>query len=119
MKNLEKVNLENKLEQFSEYWSPQTIAQFNQNDIMVVKAKGEFVWHSHKETDDLFLVLKGKLKIQLRDKTVELNPGELFVVPKGIEHKPFAEEEVHLLIIEPTGTPNTGDKSNASPRIII
>jgi len=81
---------------------------------MVVKAKGEFVWHSHDDTDDLFLVLKGKLTIQLRDGDVQLGPGDLYVVPKGVEHRPVADDEVHLLLIEPAGTPNTGDKATAA-----
>ena len=110
------VNLEGKLAQFSERWAPRTIAQFNGHDIMVVKARGEFVWHSHHDTDDFFLVLKGRLKIELRDRTVELGPGELFIVPKGVEHRPVAEEEVHMLLIEPAGTPNTGDPKTAAAR---
>lgn len=116
---MEKINLDEKLSGFSDYWSPHTIAEFNSHDIMVVKTKGEFVWHSHPDTDDFFLVLKGKLKIELRNKVIELNPGELFIVPKGIEHRPIAEEEVHLLIIEKTGTPNTGDKKTAAERKVI
>jgi mannose-6-phosphate isomerase-like protein (cupin superfamily) len=79
----------------------------------VVKLKGEFTWHSHAETDDLFHVLKGNLTIQLRDGEVRLGPGDLYVVPKGVEHRPVAEEEVHLLLIEPAGTPNTGDPATA------
>jgi mannose-6-phosphate isomerase-like protein (cupin superfamily) len=78
--------------------------------------RDEFVWHKHDETDDFFLVLKGKLDIQLRDRTISLGPGEMYVVPKGVEHRPVAKEEVHLLLIEPTGTPNTGDKKTAAPR---
>lgn len=113
------VNLEGKLAQFSERWAPRTIAQFNGHDIMVVKARGEFVWHSHPDTDDFFLVLKGRLKIELRERTVELGPGELFVVPKGVEHRPVAEEEVHMLLIEPAGTPNTGDPKTAAARRTI
>jgi mannose-6-phosphate isomerase-like protein (cupin superfamily) len=116
---MSKVNLEIKLSQFSEYWAPRTVAQFNGHHIMVVKSKGEFVWHSHPDTDDFFLVLKGRLKIELRDQTIELGPGELFVVPKGVEHRPVADEEVHLLLIEPGGTPNTGDKETAAARRII
>ena len=81
----------------------------NTYDIQLVKVLGEFVWHQHDETDDFFLVLKGKLTVQLRDGNVELGPGELFVVPKGVEHCPRCDEEVHLLLIEPSGTPNTGD----------
>jgi len=83
---------------------------------MVVKVKDEFQWHKHEDTDDFFLVLSGHLTIQLRDRDIELNPGDLFVVPRGVEHCPRAEEETHLLLIEPTGTPNTGDVNTAAPR---
>jgi mannose-6-phosphate isomerase-like protein (cupin superfamily) len=116
---MNKINLEDKLSRFSEHWSPRVVTQFNGHDVMVVKAKGEFVWHSHSDTDDFFLVLKGRLKIELRDQTVELGPGELFVVPKGVDHRPVAEEEVHLLLIEPLGTPNTGDARTAAKRQVI
>ena len=109
----EPVNLTEKLSLFGDHWSPKVVAGFNGNDIMVVKIKGEFVWHSHPDTDDLFLVLKGRLTIRLRDGDVVLNPGELYVVPKGVEHCPFAEEETHLLLMEPAGTPNTGDPETA------
>jgi mannose-6-phosphate isomerase-like protein (cupin superfamily) len=112
----DKINLAAKLEAFSDYWSPRTIAQLNGLDVMVVKVKGEFVWHKHEETDDFFLVLKGTLHIQMRDRAVTLRPGEMYIVPKGVEHCPVADEEVHLLLIEPTGTPNTGDKKTAAPR---
>jgi mannose-6-phosphate isomerase-like protein (cupin superfamily) len=113
------VSLESKLATFSEHWQPRTVAQFNENDVMVVKVKGEFIWHKHDDTDDFFLVLKGNLTIELRDRAVHLGPGELFVVPKGVEHRPVAPEEVHLLLIEPTGTPNTGDAATAQPRRVI
>jgi mannose-6-phosphate isomerase-like protein (cupin superfamily) len=83
---------------------------------MVVKAKGEFVWHKHDDTDDFFLVLKGMLDIELRDRTITLAPGQMYVVPKGVEHRPVAREEVHLQLIEPTNTPNTGDAATAAPR---
>jgi mannose-6-phosphate isomerase-like protein (cupin superfamily) len=86
---------------------------------MVVKVKGPFTWHKHDDTDDFFLVLKGKLTIQLRDGNVELCPGELFVVPKGVEHCPVAEEETHVLLIEPTGTPNTGNAATAASRVVV
>jgi mannose-6-phosphate isomerase-like protein (cupin superfamily) len=112
----QKINLADKLGTFSEHWSPRTIAQLNDNDVMVVKVQGEFVWHKHDQTDDFFLVLKGQLDIELRDRTVTLGPGEMFIVPKGVEHRPVAREEVHLLLIEPTGTPNTGDATTAAPR---
>jgi mannose-6-phosphate isomerase-like protein (cupin superfamily) len=117
MKN--KINLAQKLATFSDHWSPRTVAQFNACDVMVVKVQGEFVWHKHDETDDFFLVLQGKLNIELRDRTITLGPGELYVVPKGVEHRPVAREEVHLLLIEPTGTPNTGDARTAAPRKVI
>jgi len=113
------VNLEAKLATFSEHWQPRTVATFNGNDVMVVKLQGEFFWHKHDDTDDFFLVLQGHLTIELRDRKVELGPGELFVVPKGVEHRPVAKEEVHLLLIEPTGTPNTGDAATAAPRRVI
>ena len=111
-----KVNLAEKLAQFSDHWAPRTVAQLNDYDIMVVKVQGEFVWHAHPDTDDFFLVLKGRLTIRLRDRAIQLGPGELFVVPRGVEHQPFAEEEVELLRIEPSGTPTTGDAATAAPR---
>jgi mannose-6-phosphate isomerase-like protein (cupin superfamily) len=89
------VSLSDKLSRFSEYFSPRIVARYNGNDVMVTKLKGEFIWHSHPDTDDFFLVLKGKLTIQLRDGDVRLGPGDLYVVPKGVEHRPVAEEEVH------------------------
>ena len=110
---MKSVNLESKLTMVDDYWSPKIVSSFNGNDVMVVKAKGEFTWHSHPDTDDLFLVLKGRLTIRLRDGDVELGEGDLYVVPKGVEHCPVAEEEVHLLIMEPAGTPNTGDETTA------
>jgi mannose-6-phosphate isomerase-like protein (cupin superfamily) len=116
---MQSINLASKLSLFSEHWQPRTVTQFNGHDVMVVKVKGEFIWHKHDETDDFFLVLKGRLRIELRDGPVTLGPGELFVVPKGVEHRPIAEEEVHLLLIEPTGTPNTGDAATAAPRRVI
>ena len=113
------VNLSEKLAAFAEHWSPKIVATFNGHEVMVVKAKGEFVWHSHPETDDFFLVLKGNLVIQLRDSEVRLGPGDLYVVPRGVEHRPIAEDEVHLLLIEPQGTPNTGDATTAAVKHAI
>jgi mannose-6-phosphate isomerase-like protein (cupin superfamily) len=113
------INLAEKLSSFTEHWQPRTVAEFNGHDIMVVKAQGEFVWHKHDETDDLFLVLRGELTIELRDGGVTLRAGDLFVVPKGVEHRPVAKEEVHLLLIEPSGTPNTGDRATAQPRRVV
>jgi mannose-6-phosphate isomerase-like protein (cupin superfamily) len=115
----DKINLADKLSTFSDYFSPRTVARLNDYDVMVVKVKDSFVWHKHDETDDFFLVLKGRLEIEMRDRTVTLGPGEMFVVPKGIEHRPVAKEEVHMLLIEPTGTPNTGDPKTAAPRRTI
>jgi mannose-6-phosphate isomerase-like protein (cupin superfamily) len=108
------INLAAKLAEFSDLWSPKIVTQFNGNDVMVVKIKGEFVWHSHPDTDDFFLVLSGQVTIQLRDGNVVLNPGELYVVPKGVEHCPMSSEEAHVLLIEPAGTPNTGDPKTAA-----
>ena len=113
------IDLAEKLSTFSEHWSPRTVTQFNDCDVMVVKVKGEFVWHKHDDTDDFFLVLKGMLDIHLRDRTVTLGPGQMYVVPKGVEHRPVAREEVHLLLIEPTGTPNTGNAATAAPRATV
>ena len=113
------VNLAARLATFSAHWQPRTVSQFNGHDIMVVKARGEFVWHRHDDTDDLFLVLQGRLTIELRDGDVTLGPGDLFVVPRGVEHRPVAAEEVHLMIIERAGTPNTGDPDTAAPRRVI
>ena len=113
------INLAEKLSLFSEHWSPKIIGSYNGNDLAVVKVKGEFVWHSHPETDDFFLVLEGRLTIRMRDGDVVLGPGELYVVPKGVEHCPVAEEETHLLLIEPAGTPNTGDPATAAVKVRI
>ena len=113
------INLADKLSTFSDYWQPRVVGQFNGHDVMVVKVKGEFVWHKHDETDDFFLVLSGRINIQLRDGTVALGPGEIFVVPKGVEHRPVAEDEAHVLLIEPHGTPNTGNTATAAARKVI
>jgi len=113
------INLTAKLSTFSEHWQPRVVGQFNGNDLMVVKVKGEFVWHKHDDTDDFFLVLKGRMDIQLRDRVVTLGPGEMFIVPKGVEHRPVAVEEAHVLLIEPRGTPNTGDVATAATRRVI
>lgn len=108
------IRLEEKLAKFSEHWTPKIVAAFNGHDVMVVKAQGAFTWHSHPDTDDFFLVLKGSMTLRLRDGDVHLSEGDLYVVPKGVEHCPYAEDEVHLLIIEPAGTPNTGDSATAA-----
>lgn len=112
----DRINLAEKLSTFTDHFAPRTVAVYNGNDIMVTKLQGNFHWHKHDDTDDFFLVLKGTLHIELRDRTVTLHPGELFIVPRGVEHFPHADEEVHLLLIEPTGTPNSGDPATAAPR---
>jgi mannose-6-phosphate isomerase-like protein (cupin superfamily) len=111
MSTHDKVNLAEKLASFDEHFSPKIVGTYNESKIQVGKVRGEFVWHSHPDTDDFFLVLAGRLTIQLRDRDVELGPGELYVVPRGVEHCPRADEEAHILLIEPMGTPNTGDSS--------
>lgn len=121
---LNKVNLAEKLEQFHSYWSPHIVASLNDYDVMVVKVKDDFVWHKHDDTDDFFLVLKGELTLKLRDNSGELEPvvlsaGELCVVPKGLEHCPVASEETHILLIEPGGTPNTGNEATAARKVVI
>jgi len=103
------INLQDKLTKFSEHWSPKIIAQMNDYHFRIVKVQGEFVWHDHPETDEVFIVLKGQLEIQFRDGKVLLKEGEMFVVPKGWEHKPVAKKECHILLVEPAGTVNTGD----------
>ena len=113
------VRLEEKLSAFSEHWSPKIVARFNGHDVMVVKAKGEFVRHAHPDTDDLFLLHKGRLTIQPREGDVHLGPGDLHVVPRGVEHRPVTDEEAHLLLIEPKGTPNTGDDATATVRTAL
>jgi mannose-6-phosphate isomerase-like protein (cupin superfamily) len=113
------INLAEKLATFSEHFKPRTVGQFNGHDLMVAKLQGPFIWHKHDETDDFFLVLKGNLTIQMHDGDVKLGPGEMFVVPKGVEHCPVAEEEAHILLIEPSGTPNTGNAATAAPRVVI
>lgn len=115
-----KVNLPEKLESFCDLWAPRVVARYNDNEVCLVRAEGEFVWHSHEDTDDLFLVLDGELDIELRDRTTALGPGDLFVVPRGVEHRPVARRgEVKMLLMEPAGTPNTGDKKTATAKVEI
>jgi mannose-6-phosphate isomerase-like protein (cupin superfamily) len=105
----DKVNLAEKIGLLEEPYSPGIVGYLNDYKLVVVRIQGEFVWHKHDDTDDFFLVLRGNLTIQLRDRDVELEAGEIFVVPRGVEHCPKADEEAHVLLIEPTGTVNTGD----------
>ncbi|MGB0662039.1 MAG: cupin domain-containing protein [Mangrovicoccus sp.] len=113
MGNVEPINLAEKLAAFDEPWSPRIVGQYNGNDLMVAKLQGTFTWHCHPETDDFFLVLKGEIDIEMRDQVVTLREGEMFVVPAGVEHRPVARQEAHVLLIEPMGTPNTGDPETA------
>jgi mannose-6-phosphate isomerase-like protein (cupin superfamily) len=103
------VDLAERLSQFSEHWSPKVVARLNDYEVKVVKVEGEFVWHTHEDTDELFLVIDGELTIRLRDGDVVLRPGQLYVVPRGVEHCPSADGEVHAVLVEPTGVVNTGD----------
>ena len=115
-----KVNLAEKLALLDGPFRPGIVGTLNDYKLAVVKARGEFVWHEHDDTDDFFLVLAGRLRIQLRDRPdVDLGPGELYVVPRGVEHCPIASEEAHVLLIEPAGTPNTGDAATAAPERTI
>jgi len=103
------INFQQKLSLFTEQWTPKVVAEMNDYQFKMVKLQGDFVWHAHEHTDEAFLVLEGQLRIDFRDGAVEIGPGEMYVVPKAVEHKPFAAEEVKLLLIEPRGVLNTGD----------
>jgi len=106
---VEKINLADKLSQFDEHWSPRIVAELNGQHVKLAKVKGEFEWHHHEDEDELFHVLKGRLTIEFRDRSVELGPGECLVVPRGVEHRPVAEQETHILMFEPASTLNTGN----------
>ena len=110
------VDLAAKLATFSELWQPRVVGEFNGHDLMVAKLKGEFTWHKHDDTDDFFLVLKGSVTIRLREDDVSLGPGQFYVVPRGVEHCPVAEEGAEVLLIERKGTPNTADVKTAAVR---
>jgi mannose-6-phosphate isomerase-like protein (cupin superfamily) len=105
----DKVNLSDKLGQFTEKWNPRIIGELNGQHVKLVKVEGEFIWHQHADEDELFLVLSGQLSIHLRDRTIDLEQGEFFIVPRGVEHKPVAESETHILVFEPASTLNTGN----------
>ena len=109
------IDIAAELARFSEHWSPKVVARLNDYEIKVVKLKGEFVWHTHEDTDELFLLVDGQLTIELRDGEVRLNPGELFVVRRGVEHRPVAKDEAHAILTEPEGVVNTGDAVTARP----
>ncbi len=106
------INLKEKLSQFSDHWSPRKVAMLNDCQMTLAKTKGEFVWHAHEDTDEVFLVIEGEMNIELRDRKVHLEPGEMFVVPRGVEHKPFCRDECHVLVIDREGTVNTGDEES-------
>ena len=108
--NYTAVNLAHKFGLFEQQWQPRVVAEMNDYQFKIVKLKGDFVWHDHKETDETFIVIDGTLRIDFREGAVHVSAGEMFVVPKGVEHKPYAEREVKLLLIEPRGVPNTGDQ---------
>ncbi|OLD63485.1 MAG: cupin domain-containing protein [Chloroflexi bacterium] len=119
---MEKINLSQKFSLFSDYWSPKIAGDINDSHVKLVKLKGEFVWHHHEQEDELFLVVKGKLLIKLRDQDISLDEGEFVIIPRGVEHCPVAEDEVHVLLLEPKTTLNTGntrnDKTIADPERI-
>ena len=107
------INFQDKLARFGDHWAPKVVAQMNDYQLKLVKIRGEFVWHSHADTDEVFIVLDGRMRIELRDGVVDLGPGEMFVVPKGVEHKPSAPDECRILLVEPNGVVNTGDAGGA------
>ena len=106
------INFQQKLSLFTEQWQPKVVAEMNDYQFKIVRLQWDFIWHDHKDTDETFIILEGKLRIDFRDGAVNLSTGEMFVVPKGVEHKPFAEEEVKLLLIEPRGVLNTGHEDS-------
>ena len=109
---MKSVNLSEKFDKFSDYWAPRVIAEMNGYYFKLVKVKGEFVWHTHDDTDETFIVLDGELIIEFRDKTITLKKGEMIVIPKGVEHKPASREECQIMIVEPKGVMNTGDSDD-------
>jgi len=112
--NYTPINFQEKLSKFTEHWSPKIVAQMNDYHFKLVKAQGEFVWHDHPDTDEVFIVVKGQMEIHFRDGVVSLKDGEMFVVPKGVEHKPVVEQEVQILLVEPVGLVNTGNADDSS-----
>lgn len=116
---MEKVNLSQKFSLFNDYCNPRIIGELNGQHVKAVKLKGEFVWHSHEHEDELFLVVKGKFNMELRDKVVTINEGEFFIVPRKVEHRPVADEEVHILLFEPATTLNTGNVQNNLTRSVL
>ena len=113
---MKKINIEQKLSLFSDHWNPRIIGELNQQHVKIAKIKGEFIWHKHDDEDEMFLVLKGTLKIEFRDRTETIQENEIIIVPKGVEHKPIADEEVSIMLFEPATTINTGDLENERTR---
>ena len=109
MPNMDVINIQEKFDLFSDHWSPKRIGELNGQQIILAKIQGEFVFHKHDDEDELFMVMKGQLILELRDRTIIVNPGEFYTVPRGVEHKPTAKEETHLLLFEPLDTKHTGD----------
>jgi mannose-6-phosphate isomerase-like protein (cupin superfamily) len=109
---MNKINIDEKFSKFTEHWRPKIVAQLNGQELKLVKLKGEFVWHKHDEADEMFFVWRGNFKIEFRDSEIKLNEGEFVVIPKGVEHRPVAEEEVEVILFEPADTLNTGDKTD-------
>jgi len=107
-----KINIKHKFSKFSEYWSPKVLAEMNDYQFKIAKIKGEFIWHNHSETDEVFIVIEGSMKILLKGETIKLSKGDLYVVPKGIDHKPVAEKECKLMLVELKGTKNTGSETH-------
>lgn len=109
---MEKVNINNKLNLFHDHWNPRIVGELNGQQVKLAKLKGEFIWHSHEHEDELFWIVKGQLILEFRDKTVELNENEFYIIPKGVEHKPVAIEEVHVMLFEPAATQHTGKEKH-------
>ncbi len=107
------VNLNRAMDALDELWQPQVLAQMNDNDVRIARIKGEFIWHTHDDTDELFMVMRGRMRIEMPERTVTLEQGDVFVVPKGVRHKPVAEEDCWILLIEPSGTINTGAEQSS------
>jgi len=114
--SLDKINIEEKLRSFTDHWNPRVAGELNGQHVKLVKFKGEFVWHKHDLEDELFLVIRGSFNMELRDKIVTLGPGEFIIIPKGVEHRPVAAEEVEVMLFEPAGTLNTGDQETELTR---
>tara|TARA_R110002124_G_scaffold44422_9_gene135528 strand:- start:9965 stop:10318 length:354 start_codon:yes stop_codon:yes gene_type:complete len=116
---VEAVNLAEKLKLLTEHWSPKIVSEYNGNEVMVVKFQGAYAWHKHDDTDDFFYVLKGHIRLETEHGNVEMDAGDLYVVPRGVMHRPVADEEAHVMLIEPRGEPNSGDPATAATKVWI